>query len=269
MADFPLPTCERTESFSAVASRGAANAKGSYVQLTASTNFPYTSVTLQGSPTGGGGQTYLIDVAVGGAGSEQVIVPNVLLDSARGANMNGICIELPIAVPAGSRLAARVQEVSGAGTRTVDVTVIGRNGGSGARPAGLGTVVNYGADTSTTNGVLVDPGAVANTYGAWTQITASTSRDHNALIAILGTNKQGGTLVDSVYFFQIGIGDAGSETMLTEFMSNMSSSVSRLMINSLMVEYQVPTGSRLSMRSKCVSSATANARHTTAILLGC
>lgn len=270
MGDWSLSTCERVESSSATASRGAANAKGAYIQLLAATAFPYTSVTLQGVASGGGGQTYLIDLAVGGAGSEQVIVPNVLLDSARSIFSAALNITIPVAIPAGVRVSARVQEAGGAGTRTVEVTLIGRNGGVNAPPAAIGDAVNYGADTVNTNGVLVDSGATLNVYGSWTDITASTSRAHNGLQIVLGTNKQTGVLVDSQYYFQLGIGGTGNAVAanLGEFLSATDSAINRMLIADALFNQQIPAGTRVAMRSKCVVSGAAGARHTTAIILG-
>lgn len=270
MGDWALSTCERVESSSATASRGAANGKGAYAQLIAATGFPYTSVTLQAVASGGGGQTYLIDLAVGGAGSEQVIAPNMLLDSARSIFSAAVNITIPVAIPAGVRVSARVQEVGGAGTRTVEVTVLGRNGGINAPPASIGDAVNYGANTGTTNGVLVDAGATLNTYGSWTDITASTSRAHNALQIMLGTNQQTGVLVDSQYYFQLGIGSTGNAVAanLGEFLSGTDGSINRMLIADALFSQQIPAGTRVAMRSKCVVSGATGARQTTAIILG-
>lgn len=267
MGDWALSNCERQEFSTAQASRGAANAKGSYVQLIAATGFAYNAISIQLEPDGGGGQCYLVDIAIGAAASEVVIVPNILMDSSRAEHMNGVNIKLPVAIPAGSRIAARCQEVGGAGTRLVNVAVSGRAGGSNYAPSG-GAVVNYGANTSTTNGVLVDSGATLNTYGAWTEITSGTSADHNGLTAVLGTNQQSGTLVNSQYYFQIGIGAAASEVAIAEFISGMNTNNNRLHVNSADTLMSIPSGTRLAMRSKCVSSGAAAARHTTAILLG-
>jgi hypothetical protein len=175
MGDWALSACERQEFSTINASRGAANTKGAYAQLIAATGFQYQSISLNLVSEGGGGQCYLVDIAIGAGGSEQVIVPNVLYDSARGVYQNAVNITLPISVPAGVRVSARVQEPGGSGTRDVQIGLTGRAGGSNANNAEVGAVINYGANTSTSNGVLVDSGAVANTYGAWTQITASST----------------------------------------------------------------------------------------------
>lgn len=268
MADWGLSPGERQEYNEALASRGAANAKGAYVQLAAATGFKYDAITINLTAEGGGGQTFLVDIAIGAAASEVVIVPNILLDSARAIYQIGISLLLPVAVPAGARLAARVQEAGGAGTRDVLVGVSGLAGGSNYPPATCGAVINYGTIAASTNGTLVDPGAVANTWGAWTEITAATSRDHRGVAVVLGTNKQTVGLIDSTYNFQIGIGAAAAETVLAQMMGNMSNGATSVKPCTHTVMAAIPSGTRLSMRSKCRSSGVAAARHTTAILLG-
>lgn len=268
MADWALSSCELTETSTAIANRGAANSKGAYVELIASTGFRYSAVTVQLIAEGGGGQCYLVDIANGAAGSEQVIVPNILLDSMRAASNSTVSLTIPVSVARGSRVAVRVQEVGGSSTRSVRAVVVGRVGGFNYPPNGFGEPVNYGANTSTTNGILVDPGAVANAYGAWTEITAATTRRHNGLIPVLGTNQQAVSVGIGAYYFQIGIGDAGSEIPAFEWMSMAASNANAFHPSSVDFRASIPAGTRIAMRSKCVLSSAANYRHPTAIILG-
>src|SRR5512138_3447198 len=61
---------------------GVANVKGAYSQLIASTPFDvagllfFCTIVSAGTP-------YLMDIAIGGAGSEQVVVPNLPIQSFR------------------------------------------------------------------------------------------------------------------------------------------------------------------------------------------
>lgn len=268
MADWALSSCERQETSTNFASRGAANSKGAYAQLIASSAFSYSALTIQMYADGGGGQCYLVDIAVGGAGSEVVIVPNILFDSSRNIVGNMLNFTLPLNIPAGTRISARCQEVGGTGTRQVQVTIVGRSGGSNYGPSDIGQATNYGAITASTNGVLIDPGATLNTLGAWAQLTASTTSDHYGLMAILGTDQQSSTLVDSGYVFQIAVGAAAAEIVIGEFSSCTTSSMNRMQVNSFEVLAQIPVGTRISMRSKCIGSGAAAARHPTAIILG-
>lgn len=267
MGDWALSQCERQEfSSGQVARTAGANTKSSYAQITAATGFAYSALTLNLASSGGGGQCYLMDIAIGGAGSEQVIVPNILFDSMRGAGQNGMNLTLPVSIPAGARISARLQEVGGAGTRTMELCVIGRAGGSNSAVACAGLTANYGANTGTSNGILVDQGATPNVFGAWTQITASTTSNHGQLMAVMGTNQSINTL-GGYYNFQIGIGAGGSEVAIAEFQSGTSTNTNRMHVNTYDINATIPAGTRIAMRAKC-DVASATDRQATAIILG-
>lgn len=266
MADWALSNCEIQEYSAGTASHGTANGKGAYVQLIASTGFAYSAFSVQLTGEGGGGQCYLVDIAIGAAGSEQVIVSNILLDTTRAIGMNDINITLPIAIAAGSRISARCQEPGGAGTRNVGVVLSGRSGGVNYGPASVGAATTYGAVTASTNGTLIDQGASANAWGAWTQMSASTAVYHNMLIAVMGTDQQAANF-GGTYLFQIGIGAAASEVAIAQFRSSTNTNGTRMQNNSYYTNTQIPPGTRLSMRAQCTLAA-ASDRHATAILLG-
>jgi hypothetical protein len=114
----------------------SANTKGSYVQLTAATTSDYNGFFLgldnQTDPSSGsvGGLYWLLDIAVGAAASEQVILPNHCLF---GSSVSGIALVnnmaspyFPLPIPAGSRIAARAQCSTGTSPdRRLGVTFYG------------------------------------------------------------------------------------------------------------------------------------------------
>ena len=87
---------------------GAANVKGSYAQIIASTSKRAIAITVI-AQNSSSGAPYAIDIATGGAGSEVVLIGNILLriedtlGDARTASF-------PVLIPAGTRIAARCQE---------------------------------------------------------------------------------------------------------------------------------------------------------------
>jgi hypothetical protein len=86
---------------------GAANTMGTYAQLIASTARDYGSIVVIFSPNNA--VNYLYNLAIGGAGSEKIIDPN------RFVALNNISAKwLPIAIPAGTRVAMQCQTVAGA-----------------------------------------------------------------------------------------------------------------------------------------------------------
>ncbi len=94
---------------------GSANTKGNWTQITASTTanmaLMYIAFGNQANATIGADSTWLVDIAVGAAGSEQIILSNIQLS----ANLQndtadpGLFGPVPVSVPAGTRLAVRGQ----------------------------------------------------------------------------------------------------------------------------------------------------------------
>jgi hypothetical protein len=94
---------------------GVANTKGSYVQLTASTTRTvkeiFVSLFNPDNDAAGHDQVekcWAVDVAIGAAGSEKVIVPDI--QASRGWSLGfspAGSLRLPISIPSGTRIAAR------------------------------------------------------------------------------------------------------------------------------------------------------------------
>lgn len=117
-----------------IASGSSNNTFGAFVQLTASTANDYrglfyaldahvTSSIISGFPT------TLLDIAVGGAGSEQVIIPSTNVGWESNAGLQGggnppLIGFFPCPIPAGSRLSARTC-ASGGSPLTTGLTVYG------------------------------------------------------------------------------------------------------------------------------------------------
>jgi len=95
----------------------AGNTKGSYAQLIASTARDYSGLIVLAY--GQSATEYLMDIAIGASGSEQVIMPNVMLGI---ASMAGFYI--PLAVPSGTRVAARCQ-CAAAAADTIVMSAVG------------------------------------------------------------------------------------------------------------------------------------------------
>jgi hypothetical protein len=92
-----------------------ANTKGSYVQLVASTARDYmglTIVTDRGAGGNLGGNSifdWLIDVAVGAAGAEKIIIPDYHAGTYANTALAANPTFVPINIPSGTRIAARSQ----------------------------------------------------------------------------------------------------------------------------------------------------------------
>ena len=109
---------------------GVAHTKGSYSELTASTTAPIRWLIVcvsNRANTAGATSAWLLDIAIGAAASEQVIIPNLQMvaDSSFDMPMPSI-FAFPVDIPTGTRIAARTQsDTTDATDRLLDVVVIG------------------------------------------------------------------------------------------------------------------------------------------------
>lgn len=96
--------------------------KGSYSQLTAATTQDYCGIFVSSDSQGSTNYSSLnIDLAIGGAGSEVVIIPDVFIQLDTGINVWG---PFMIDIPAGTRIAARASDLGGQ-TSTIGVCAYG------------------------------------------------------------------------------------------------------------------------------------------------
>ncbi len=222
MADWPLIEGQDAEAIGSVGAgsdgttvtSGAANTKGSYVQLIASTAFDIHYISIQLYPVGEAtGDALLCDIAVGAASSEYDIIPNLYCESATASFRTPVAqYSFPIFIPAGSRISARCQ--ADAATQAVDINLQGF-GFSFMPSAPLTSLIEaMGFDLSDSAGTLVDPGGSANTKGAWSQLVASTAREIRALGLAVGRNAGNQSLSDADFLVDIGVGAAGSERVI-------------------------------------------------------
>lgn len=155
-----------------------ANTKGAWAEVIASTPHEVNGIHFLGADTGLSGDTRraLIDIGVGVAGSETVLVPNILSSAPSDyAFLGGNPLFLPIRIPAGTRVAIRMQSTTGA---DVGNAFIAFNYGDGLVPVFTGCDV-LGVTTGTTSGTTVTSGAAA--YGAYTTI-ATVGKNYKAII---------------------------------------------------------------------------------------
>jgi hypothetical protein len=283
--DWALASGVRAESFGTatgtpgavtVTSSATANTKGSWTQLDAATGFEATSLVLTVNTQFGDTQ-YLLDIGVGGAGSEQVLIPNLHFAYANGTVA---VLTFPISVPAGSRISARVADNFGGSIIYVSGVVLV---GGFVDPPPFQSVVTYGADTTKSAGTLVDSGATVDTKGSWTQITASTTSSHKGLMVSMSRPDMGVAMTAAyAQLADIGVGGSGSEQVLIPNVRAYASpqtggaSGSPLVLtnrgvllpsHSPFVACDIPAGSRIAIRQE--SSTTNAADRTCHYLVHC
>lgn len=226
-----------------VTASASANTKGSYVELASSTDFNAQGIFVCFNKKQVSDR-YWVDIAVGAAGSETVIISNIVL---RDENADGVHLKMyfPISIPAGSRLSARCQ--GDVGSVSMYVSVIICSGGVSNQPVYSG-VESIGLKHDTDGTYFLTSSLSANTKSAWQEMTSSTSHPIRA-IDIIFSNYWSAS--DAYHLFDIGIGAAGSEQVL---ISNIAD-VNRLsrnvnMVNSGIIPCSIPSGTRISYRGQ-------------------
>lgn len=240
--------------------------KGAWTELIASTPHDGAALWLYFTDvyTSGVATDQLCDIGVGAAGAEIVVIPNILI----GYAIN-IKYMFPLTLPAGTRLVARTQALISSDTMRVYPRIISVTSPWGGALPQIGSYTAYGADLSLSSGVSVPPGASADTWGAWTQITAATAAPHRLIV--VGQTLPAGTtaaLATADGVVQTGVGASGSEQSLSGTASRAYSYISTservtstysFWLNLFDIpEYRIPSGSRLSARNQSEKSPADN-----------
>lgn len=254
MSNWSITAATRTETLGATTGEGTtvtANAtthvKGSYSTI-GTAGFAYGGFFLCFVPAGGA--KYRIDVAVNSGGSDQIIIPDLLLDAtSAGGNIANSTIFFPIHVPAGAVVKARSQSATSGGT--VRLLLVGfATDFPGYRRASR--VVALSAFTNT------DPTATVTLAGtsftSWTEVTSSTA---DRICGLYVSSATGGdtTRTGGRILAEIGTGSAGAEVAR---MSWQGAQVSGSLINHIAgpLPVDIVAGSRLAYRAQASSAST-------------
>jgi len=189
------------------------HAKGAWVELIAATTYETHLITVgvAGTNVAATRTDFLVDIGVGAAGSETVLIPNLLAGFCGVQKDTGLrTYTFPLHIPEGTRLSARGQALIASDVCEVNVFL---HGG----PSGLAWPIYDGCDaigiaTSTSSGTYITSGA-SGTEGAWTSVGGVTARPYDALM--FGVGGVNNTVITSLaYHFEIGY----SSTTLAEYL---------------------------------------------------
>lgn len=230
-----IPIVSLSESTSVtVQADASANTKGAWVEAIASTANATNLLTIYAATSASGTDTgCLLDVAIGPSGSEQIIVNNVAIGFSPGTNWS-----FPMSIPPGTRIALRLQHVTGSTNVAVRTTLTLL--GDGTTKA----VDTYGATTATSRGTNLP---TSNTY---VQLTASTTQPYRAVVMV-ATGGGLAAFANENSTYTLGIGGAGSEVDLfsATVVSNSSEFVTYVAGLSVPIYLgYIPDGSRLAVK---------------------
>lgn len=227
-----------------VTSNASANTKGSWTVQSSSTPYAAQALLVSAAPATSN-LNYLLDIGVGGAGSEQIIFADFLIS---GQSRTSHWLWVPVSVPASSRLAVRCAAGTGSNDLRVACHLIAA--GPWSRPH-IGKVVAFGANSGTSGGTQINPGGSANTYGSYVQLTGSTSHDVCAIAVSTG----GGTNTspaNTSFQICVSVGASSSEVEIINGHRFPSSGTADYYgpHNTNWVPCQIPAGSRVAVKAK-------------------
>lgn len=156
----------------------------------------------------------LLDIGIDPAGgtSYTAIVNNLIVSHASGSIFGGIHYTIPIRIPAGSSVAARIQ-TSHTVAGTSSVYLHGKGKPSAPESARVASFAEVVGTVTNSNGVSVTPG-VSGSQGAWTSL-GTTSRDLWGWQLGIGFNTNNtGT---RFYTADLAFGDASNKHMIINF----------------------------------------------------
>lgn len=233
----------------ALTADAAANTKGAYTTIAASTAFTCNRVGFViVSCSNTNSLNFLCDVATGAGGAEVIVIPDILAANYNAAASFPTClVDIPLAIPSGTRIAGRCACTTGGSGLNVGITLTA----AGGCPSPT-TYLNYGAVAGDSGGTGVDPGGVANTKGAYSEITASTSAVAQVLLVMwhnrVNTGSQ--TIQDRL---DIATGAGGAEVVLIPdlfLVGRATAGISLAPLTYTFLTY-IPASTRIAARASC------------------
>lgn len=236
----------------AATASGSTNTKGSWAQVVSATDRDWYGFWISFSSAvspAGLNAAQLVDVGIGGAGSETVLVPNILAGGRFVLTGGAISsVDLPVYVPVsiakGTRVAVRTQAATA--SRVCRVNIWGESGSSMPRPIYSGCDT-YGIDLSTSKGVELTSNASANTFGSWTNVGGTTSRNYQAFL-ISAQVPALTTVSNRAYLIEGGYSGAGYMRIAAGTTTNETWGAA---IPAQYVGQNVPSGTQLQARISC------------------
>lgn len=233
-----------------VTASATANTKGAWAQMFAATTVDsgYLVLMPDDITVSATNTATLVDVGVGAAGVEQVVLSNINI----GAWGHGSDFIAPLFIPAGSRVSLRIQSA-------VVSKVL--NGRLSLIPCAVLNDASqfsetWGATTATSSGTTLTTPSVAGTKTAWQQISAGITRDTSWITWSLGSN--GTNIAAAKGGFDVGYGGAGVEQPLVQNARWEQLGAETVRPCCFPVPCNLPAGTRLAVRWDSTSIAAAS-----------
>jgi len=235
--------------YNSCTTNASANIKGEWTELISAIAQRSSGLILQHPYADA--YDYLFDIGIGAAGQETAIINNLTGGGIGNDKFALGSISIPLELPAGVRISLRGQSTTGNKNGAIGVMPIP---GSFGCPYGFQNVTTYGANTAGSGGTSIDPGASANTKGAWTEIVAATTVPCFGFFVGIGNQVNAGrTTGGNWWLMDVGIGAAGNEiAILPNFCLAVSVAGERVRpIWTPFIPLSLPIGTRITIRAQC------------------
>lgn len=191
-----------------VITAGSGTAKGGYEELSAATADDWSGFVVNFGVASSSSNRYLVDIAIGAAASEVVILPNVYIQP---STLQGYTsFRVPLQVPAGSRVAVRCSSSQNGGTMKVGITGLVANA---ANPPGFTTATAIvAADTGNVRPSSISVSATTSAT-TWTELEDVTAAEYGAFLMIASENATPGTSGQGLRM-SLATGAAAAETAI-------------------------------------------------------
>jgi hypothetical protein len=195
---------------------GGSNTPGSWTQIVASTPCDASWMDVVGFIYDQGGDNGIcaVDIGIGSAGNEITIIPSLCFDGGSGGFLSGTFAAIasfPISIPKGTRISARAT-IALASPDQFGLNVFCNVYDAAFQTAPIAGYDVIGFISATTRQVAMTPNANAELYGAFAQLTASTSRDYCGFF--IDPTGNGGNEGRVGMVCNVAIGGAGSEVVI-------------------------------------------------------
>lgn len=242
----PSPTAAGTT----VTSSATVYTKGaSYTQIFAATTYESYGfwISIGGTGASATRTDTLIDIAIGGSGSEQIIVPNLLCGWRNVFSVNPMSLFLPIYIPKGARVSARTACATASKAVQVQITLMGGSSGV-ASPCYAGCHaygVTYTAGT-VCSGTSHTPGNTG-VESSFASIGSTTTRDYRAALVIPQGSLATTTMTAISYHWELGI---GSTTIAEWYTADATTEMVVGPLPGMPIPCAIPTGAQLQIRAE-------------------
>ena len=246
-----------------VLTSATANTKGPWVELVPSTAIDCCVIKITIDATGSGAVgNASFDIAIGASGSETIIVSDLICAQVTGiANFDCVSYLFPLAIPAGTRIAARGQNGTSTSAQTFYLSLQLLDGAF-SEQEGYALIDTYGFNSAATQGTTIDSGATIDTKGVYSQLVSATHYDLAGFSLVVDKQNQNGgnQVVNIQWLFDLAVGPSGSEVPLMTNLVAMGAARNGFGTTYIshettdFIKVSIPAGTRISARAQSTTA---------------